>query len=743
MNPVLSLPVLTAIGCLVTAIVGICAWKGSVGLPKWRRVGLLLLRVCGVATVFGLLANPGKWMNPSELIERPWLVLMDASESMNRETEEQMTRSEMVSGLVRQVLDHSKSSDIPVRLHPFSGSLESAVDAPGDASGTATKIVPTVSQALQDAASTGEPIAGVIVLSDGRQTEGTSAAEPDAIGLRARSRAVAVHTVVVGVDDSPPDLTLIQSRASLTAFAGQPLRVPFALRSVGLGPLRPEMVLRDADGGELAKLAIDVPPAATVMAAFELKAPAKTAQWTVETGVVEGEVRRANNFASVHVRIIDSKTRVFLAEGAPYWDSKFLAQLLRQQPHMDVSSVYRLSEQRYFHIDSGESDNRETDHPVFPASIEELARYDLVVFGKNVDPFLSGSRADMLRTYVRDHGGAVLFSRGRATTAVVDALEPLEPVVWSASGTGDFRFTPNRDGEAAGLFGEALPAPDASLWTSLPPLKDGRQVSMVKPFTRVLADGVPEATGLTGAGAMSGKFPALLVRRYGQGVSGMVNGDGLWKWDFYPEARELGNCYEDFWTQLIQWMASYSEFLPGQDFSLRLPAKRGQAGQTFSAAISYRGPEPVPEPRLEITGPDGSVSLVAPASLPDPSGRPVWRASFNPDRPGAWKLRIVDPRKDSPPTPEVLFSMPQPLGEDDDLSADPVLMEELAEATGGESLTPDQFAEFLDQHVVIEPPKDKDSGAVWQAGWNTAYTALVIALLLSSEWFIRRRSGLS
>ena len=81
------------------------------------------------------------------------------------------------------------------------------------------------------------------------------------------------------------------------------------------------------------------------------------------------------------------------------------------------------------------------------------------------------------------------------------------------------------------MFGQALPAPDASLWTSLPTLKDGRQISMVKPFTRVLADGVRVRKALSGG---SGKFPALLVRRYGQGVTGLVNGDGLWKWDFYP-----------------------------------------------------------------------------------------------------------------------------------------------------------------------------------------------------------------
>src|SRR5690606_25040162 len=119
---------------------------------------------------------------------------------------------------------------------------------------------------------------------------------------------------------------------------------------------------------------------------------------------------------------------------------------------------------------------------------------------------------------------------------------------------------------------------------------------------------------------------------------GLVNGDGLWKWDFFPEARELGNMYEDFWTQLIQRMASYSEFLPGQDFSLRLPALRGRAGDPVNVSMSYRGSGETPSPKLRITAPDGQATELQPAAHPDPGGHPHWRASFTPDEAGAWKL---------------------------------------------------------------------------------------------------------
>lgn len=741
MNPVLPVPFLTLICALVLAIAAAGAWRGSVGLTGGVRGSLLALRLAAVAALALLLFNPGRWVNPAERAERPWLLLADVSESMKRDAGDGKTRAGHAAEIVRQTTAQAQKAGVPLRVHPFSNNiLPPVAELPAPAG--ETKILPAVSQAIQDASAAGESLAGLIVASDGRQTSARSAADLDALALRARSLGLAIHTVAIGGAAAPPDLALVQPRASLTAFAGQPVRIPFVLRSEALPPLRPVVVLRDESGAEIANVTVELAANSTAAAAFDVAAPAASARWMIETPPVPDEVRRSNNTAAVHIRVLESKTRVFLAEGAPYWDSKFLAQLLRQQTHMDVRSIHRLTDERYFRIDTGDNRNEETDHPVFPDTLEELARYDLVVFGKNVDPFLTDERAGLLRAYVRDHGGAVLFARGKPTTSAAPALEALEPVVWSAARADSFRFAPNRDGEASGLFGQALPAPDASLWASLPPLKDGRQVSMVKPFTRVLADGVPETGGnLVSTG--SGRFPVLMVRRYGQGVTGLVNGDGLWKWDFFPEARELGNSYEDFWIQLIQWMASYSEFLPGQDFSLRLPSSRGDEGATVAATISYRGPQPVPQPLLETEAPDGSLSTISPAAVSDASGRPQWRASFAPDRAGTWKLRVVDPRETAPPVPEALFAVPAPVTEDDDLSPDPLFLTSISEATGGDAVVPAAYPGFLVKHITAAPPATRESGAVWKPAWRTAYAALALALLFAAEWFLRRRNGLA
>ncbi|WP_367874705.1 hypothetical protein [Luteolibacter sp. Populi] len=740
MNPPLPLPFLIPALLLALALVDWLSWRGSEGLPVTKRVTLLVLRMAGVAALCVILLNPGKWIRPSEDRERPWLVMLDRSASMLQPLEKG-SRFDAALDLARQASTAAARREIPLLAHLFDTTAAPPLETPAKIDppdGQGTDLHGSLKRLIGEAAAAGDSYAGVIALTDGRQTAEPSDAELESLALRLRSRKTPFHAVAIGAGLPVRDLIVRATRPTVTVFKGQKARIPFSVSVEGMGPQKPEVRVLAEDGKELAKLSVEVAPGKPAFSFVELDAPAASSRWTIETAALPDETNPGNNRAHANVRLLDSKTRVFLAEGAPYWDSKFLAQLLRQQTQMEVHSVHRLSEERYFRIDSGEAEPSETPKAVFPETLEELSRYDLVVFGKNVDSFLTPTRLDALRAYVRDHGGAVLFARGKPVTGNLPGLDSLEPVTWGATTVGDFRFLPSADGEAAGLFGEALPAPGASLWNALPTLKDGRMISSVKPFTRVLANGRDE-----GATGFSKDIPALLVRRYGQGVCGTVNGDGLWKWDFYPEARELGNMYEDFWTQLIQWMASYSEFLPGQDFSLRLPALRGRAGDPVAVTMSFRGSGAPPSPVLRVLSPEGKTTDLKPAAYPDPGGHPQWRASFTPDAPGAWKLAVVDPREKAAPAPEASFTVPAPPAEGDDLAADPEFLGRLADASGGSLIAPGDFAAFLEKSFTPEPPTARSSGAVWEPSWPRWPLALLIAAVLGAEWYLRRRQGLA
>jgi uncharacterized membrane protein len=464
--------------------------------------------------------------------------------------------------------------------------------------------------------------------------------------------------------------------------------------------------------------------------------------YLLESPARPGEEVVTNNRDTVRLRVLSGKTRVFIAEGAPYWDSKFLAQLLRQVPFMEVDSVHRLSDDRFFFLSAdgtaedtaGAADTR----PVFPSTAEALSRYDLVVFGKACEHFLTPERMALLTAFIRDQGGAVLFARGKAYSVELPGISALEPVEWGGGQVESFRFTPAAEGEAAGLFGEALPAVADPLWTSLPLLQDAREVQTPKPFARVLAHGVTESGGVSA--------PLLVVRRFGLGVTGLINADGLWKWDFYPEARELGNMYEEFWTQLIQWMASYSEFLPGQDFSLRASAARVMPGDAVTFQIGWRGQGKAPEPRLEVVRGEEILSTIVAAPASSDDGRPRWQGSIRAAAPGDYRLRVVHDAGAAPVAsgglPETTLKVASPPGELDNLDADPEYLAAISKATGGQSLGADESATLFDNLGAAASAETREP-PVFLPLWTKIPVFLLLLGLFAIDWIIRRRHGLS
>lgn len=225
----------------------------------------------------------------------------------------------------------------------------------------------------------------------------------------------------------------------------------------------------------------------------------------------------------------------------------------------------------------------------------------------------------------------------------------------------------------------------------------------------------------------------------------MVNADGLWKWDFYPEAKEDGNMYAEFWTQLVQWMATWSEFLPGQDYSLRLGESRAAAGEEVAAWVSWRGPG-VPAPRLQVTAPNGTTTELTPGLLPGEGERPRWRGSLTVTDPGWWQVSVLpedgEAEVDGKSLPSVGLMVVGEPAEDDELSADPASLERFVTATGGRLWERSEVQDLLVE-VNREPEAaDREGGMVWQAWLHHWWLGIAAAVVLGWEWWLRRRNGL-
>ncbi len=705
------------------------AWRSSHTLGTGTRILFASLRGTVFIGLAVLLLNPGEWKQPEQKEEKLHAVLLDRSASMAVRDVGDATRWSGGLGVAQTI---AKEGGDKVKAFSFSDTLEGDALKTGlKPDGQASAIVHSGIGLFSGASGLGRKLASITIISDGRQTREDAAAE---LILRARAAQVPLHVVPLGGDWGGRDLILHATRRLVMALPGKPVSVSVSLENRGLGLIKPRVQLVDAAGKTQAERDVELDSGSKKTVVIEVPKLAG-GDYRVVCATQEGEDITRNNEDRLRVQELTSRTRVFIAEGAPYWDSKFLAQLLREQGFMDVRAIYRLNDERYFRVDAGSSEPIVSGESTFPETAEDFAKLDLIVLGKGAEGFLDAKRIEALKSFVRDRGGALLLARGKSYSGKLPELEALEPVEWGVAMEGEFRFEPGSVGEAAGLFGQALPEAQDPLWRQLPPLRDVATIAKLKPFTQVMVMGVKPAVG------REERVPLLAAKHFGRGVVVALNADGLWKWDFDPQARKLGNMYEEFWTQLLQWTASYAEFLPGQELSLRLSETNAKLGRGVRASIGWRGGKDVPKPMVRVFRDGKAIKDIAASEAEgDAEGRRSWTALLQMETPGTYRIQAFN---DGKPGPEAVLNVLAPPTEQESLAADPAFLTELATATGGRVWNATNAAD-LAKHLLAPPPDlaANFEKATWQALWPQAWLLVPLVLLLAFEWWSRRRLGL-
>jgi len=571
----------------------------------------------------------------------------------------------------------------------------------------------------------------VVVLSDGRQLP--EASPNETIG-QAMAMGAPVHVLSLGGPVAARDLELAPVRRHVSAFTGQSCRIQVRVTNANLGNAAPTIELVSPDGTVLGRTQVRVEANTSAVAAFAVAAPDERTyiEYTLRTPAWPGETTLANNETSVGLSVLDTRAEVLLVEGMPYWDSKFLAQLLRRQPHLRVTETYRLAPEKYYRINP---DGEESDSPaaeVFPASAEAFAGVDIVVFGKGAEYFIGSEQAAALSAFVR-RGGCVVFARGRPSTRDMPGLADVEPARWGPPVVCDVAWCPTTLGAEAGLFGERLPGLDDTLWDRLPSVSRFYRCESLQPFAQVLVEGRSrENQGETGV-------PLLVTRRVGRGLAVAVNADSLWHWDFFPIAEEAKETYQAFWPELIQWTLTHAEFLPGQPLALRLSRRAASRGDTIRLRVATRGNGKADAPRVRVFR--GGQAVFEPGLVQAASGGSGWHALFAAPEPGSYRIEASAALPDGEARVSTPFQVLPPPSEPDDVSADPAFLARLANETGGRVVEPGEVEELLAMQERERSVQDTAS-MVWECEWDRAWVLLVAAALFAAEWYLRRRSGL-
>jgi len=270
------------------------------------------------------------------------------------------------------------------------------------------------------------------------------------------------------------------------------------------------------------------------------------------------------------------------------------------------------------------------------------------------------------------------------------------------------------------------PAQNAEKWKKLPYMMNYQDPGKAKPGAATLLE-------MTAGGR---RMPLLITQNYGRGRTAVLATGGTWRWQMSMPVED--QSHESFWRQLLRWMVTDS---PGQ-ISASVPNQMlfDDGRVRISADVRGKDYSPAPDARVQaqILGPDGIAAQVE--MSPDPDTPGIFHADWNAEKPGSYVADITAKRGDEDLGHDALnFQRVDGVAENFHTEQNRQLLDQLSAQTGGRYWRPADLSRlpseisYSSAGITIRDTKDL---------WNMPAVFLLILLLRSSEWLLRRKWGI-
>ena len=569
----------------------------------------------------------------------------------------------------------------------------------------------------------GQHLDAVIALTDGAVNRGEDPVKA------ARDLGAPVYTIGVGLTETR-DVQLVLAVMEDVIFRGDEFPINLRLRQHGFGGRETRIVVRR--NGEVVHTEKAV-IADSVESTRVLKVKADKAgefAYEVEVEPLPGEASEKNNVKRRHrVRIVDEPVKVLLVDDTPRWEWRFLkATLESDRQRMRPTYVLRSADPRVVQ-QSSEMIAK------FPASEDDLRKYDVLVLGNMPSSFFTRQELACVERYVRVDGRWLIVVAGRphmpasyVGTPLADLL-PVEVVPQSTAGpqAGRFAATGARPAVTqAGMMSPLLQLDadaDANkrLWQQLPAIYWLYESPAAKPGAEVLME-LP-ADGDTA-------IPLIARQRYGAGQVLFVGTDETWRWRQLPR----GEHHRQVWNQMITQMGL--DHLLGSTDRVQIDTETPDAalGSDMAVVVRMTGPDLKPLKAENVTlvaeSDDGRKHKVSLAAEKQPG---VFSGKWTPAALGRFRLYVEDHEDEG----ERAIAVTPPQIEFDEPAMRADVLSAMSAATGGAYLPLARIGEVEGLLAKIPPLVRVQQQE--RPLWNSPILLLCVALVLGLEWLMRKR----
>jgi len=733
------------------------------GAQSALRAQLLTLRLLLAGLVLLLLVEPGRLQLATSKVANRVLVVTDTSASMAQEASSGVSRAQVAARAALQLADDLATRDAPfaVEFAQFSNDLSgmsrdqltalaSSSAAPdGERTDLAGVLRSLQKDAASDDTSGQKPLGGVVLLTDGADTEGHDARLPDDVLVALKKMKAPVHVVHTRSTEGFFDRSVHNVIADEFAFVRNKVTLEVVLRHRGVPddaqgeslpvtlredgkPILTQTVTLDGERGET-KLELT----------FEPKQAGKHV-YAVDIPVHPQEAIALNNQFRFPLEVIRDRIRVLQVVGRPSWDERFVRRLLKENPSVDLISFFILRTQ----TSVPGAANHELSLIPFPTRelfTEELSTFDVVIFQNfNYGPYSMGRYLPNVHDFVEQSGGGFMmlggdlsFSEGGYAGTVIEDTLPVR-LRHGRGHVDDKRFHPVQT-----KAGQTHPITDVHAavgktrkdpFSSLPKLEGLNLVQGLQPGAEVL---LAHPTRRLSTGKA---HPVLAVREVGKGRSMALLTDSSWLWSL-PHVGNggRGDAHRKVFANALRWLIRDPELS-------RVTAKPTKARydvgepvvidiRTFSSTYAPQGKMPV---SVDIAPLDGAAKVEHHDVVTDAYGS----AQVRIDKPAAGAYRVtVKAQSDG-----------RQVGVDEDafivraaalekIFAEPQkkALQALTEASKSKLVGPDDITSLTFIDHAVERVHRQQSEPLWNR-WQVVLLFVVVA---GAEWYLRRRRGLA
>lgn len=723
-DPILPEPLVAVLGAALAFLTMRVYWRVGATVSFWQRVTLTGFRLAGIALVLLLLLQPSKRETiPPPKKERFTAVAVDTSASMKQRDVESAARLDAAKNLLVEsgAVGRDGVSENPrLRLFEFSDNAQPLTKSALDLAprGKTTRFNQSILTMLNSAASS-ESANGLILLTDGHDFE---LVNPVKTGAAAQARQTPIYAVPLGKQGKVRDVSTRITSFQPYCYVKQTARITAALRLIGceleditVQLLRGGVVVqsRKLNADELQELPVQ----------FEVTEPeVGQYEYEVRTLPLDHEVDTANNSAITYLNVIDQQIRVLLVEGDPYWDTTFLQRSLMRNDKFNVDALVRYGRNRVRAVRKTE----EAGPLKSPATLDELAQYDVVFLGRSVDQVLNLEQIGLLEQFVRDRSGTVIFCRGAAFDNPRLASD-LNPVEWSPEARARVRLDITAEGRSLSSLRTLNEGQGG--WDSLPELVAGRAAVHTEPLTATLALAATRDDPSTA--------PAIVHRRFGRGQVVSIGVEGLWRWCLNSRVEGQNSPFDRFWDQTVLWLLAGRDFIPTRQFSFRPNSANIQLGEKVFFRMTMRQPDDrVKSVALTLFLGEKEIGRANMTAAGSEVGRLA--GEYLPERTGRYRAVAKFPDGTSQESRFIVFNENL---EETEVATDVVGLRRLCESSGGRLIEPGDLVKLLKE--LASEPSDAEPQIQIIPVWNAAWVFYAAGLLFGLDWFLRRRWGLS